>query len=221
MQVARVLMAEQVLAGRHRRRIEFGQRRLQRVVERIAGLLVPEQRILPQHLGVGDRGFQIEAAVGVDGELRVLADLLQHGLDALAVLGDRRAADLHLHDVVAAVEIAAHLAAQRRQVLARDNSSRRRHRRTRADWPRGRGARPAAETAACPRSWPPRPTPPCRWCRPRPSARHGRRAFRWTSSRPRPCPGSRLSPAGIEQRLRIGLPAAAARKRSRISPPCP
>ena len=30
-QVARILVAEQVLAGRHRRRIEFGERRLQRV----------------------------------------------------------------------------------------------------------------------------------------------------------------------------------------------
>ena len=53
------------------------------------------------------------------GELRVLADLLQHGLDPLAVFRDRGAADLHLHDVVAAIEIAAHFAAQRRQILAR------------------------------------------------------------------------------------------------------
>ncbi len=64
------------------------------------------------------RGLEIEAAVGVDGELRVLADLLQHRLDARAVVVDRRAADLHLHDVVAAIEIAAHLGAQRRQILA-------------------------------------------------------------------------------------------------------
>ena len=70
-QVARVLMREQVLAGRHRARIELGERGLQRVVERIAGLLVPEQRIVAQHLGVGDRGLEVEAAVGVDRELRL------------------------------------------------------------------------------------------------------------------------------------------------------
>ena len=46
------------------------------------------------------------------------ADLGQHGFDAAAVLGERRAADLHLDDGVAAVEIAAHLGAQRRVVLA-------------------------------------------------------------------------------------------------------
>src|SRR6185437_1762122 len=39
-QVARILVAEQILAGRHRRRIELGERRLQRVVERVARLLV-------------------------------------------------------------------------------------------------------------------------------------------------------------------------------------
>ena len=70
-QVARVLMAEQVLAGRHRARIELGERGLQMVVERIAGFLVPEQRIVAQHLGVGDRGLEIEAAVGIDRELRL------------------------------------------------------------------------------------------------------------------------------------------------------
>src|SRR5689334_20033594 len=53
-EIARVLMAEQVFAGRHRRGIELRERGLERVVEGIAGLLVPEQRIVPQHLGVGD-----------------------------------------------------------------------------------------------------------------------------------------------------------------------
>ena len=36
--------------------------------------------------------------------------MLQHGLDAPAVLGQRRAADLHLHHRVAAIEVALHLA---------------------------------------------------------------------------------------------------------------
>src|SRR6266481_3830848 len=84
-EVARILMAEQVFAGRHRSGIEFRQRRLELEIERIAGLLVPEQRIFAQHLGVGDRGLKVEPAVGVDGELRLAADFLEHGLDALAV----------------------------------------------------------------------------------------------------------------------------------------
>ena len=70
-QVAGVLVREQVLAGRHRAGIELGQRRLQRVVERIADLLVPEQRVVAQHLGVGDGGLEVEAPVGVDRELRL------------------------------------------------------------------------------------------------------------------------------------------------------
>ena len=80
-QVARVLMAEQVLPSRHRAGIEIGERRLQLVVERIARLLVPEQRIVAQHLGIGDRGFEIEAPVGIDRKLRILADLGEHRFD--------------------------------------------------------------------------------------------------------------------------------------------
>ena len=41
-EIPRVLMAEQILAGRHRRGIEFGERRLQREIEGVAGFLVPE-----------------------------------------------------------------------------------------------------------------------------------------------------------------------------------
>jgi predicted amidohydrolase len=50
--------------------------------------------------------------------LRLAADLLEHRLDARAIFRNRRATDLHLDDIVAAVEVAAHLAAQRRQILA-------------------------------------------------------------------------------------------------------
>ena len=117
-EIARILMAEQVLAGRHRTRIEFGERRLQGKVERIAGFLVPEQRIVAQHPGIGDRGLEVEPAVGVDRELRLTADFIQHRLDTRAIFRDWCAADLHLDDVVAAVEIAAHLAAQRGEILA-------------------------------------------------------------------------------------------------------
>src|SRR5205085_8460419 len=51
------------------------------------------------------------------GKLRLVADFLQDRLDALAVFGNWRTADLHLDDVVAAVEITAHLPAQRGQIL--------------------------------------------------------------------------------------------------------
>jgi hypothetical protein len=71
-QVAGVLVAEQVLARRHRPGVELGQRRLQRVVERVAGLLVPEQRVVAEHPGVGDRRLEVEAAVGVDASRRRL-----------------------------------------------------------------------------------------------------------------------------------------------------
>ena len=118
-EVAGVLVREQVLARRHGAGVELGQGRLQRVVEGIADLLVPEQRVVAQHLGIGDGGLEVEAPVGVDRELRLRADLGEHRLDAAPVLGEGCAADLHLDDVVAAVEIAAHLGPQRRVVLAR------------------------------------------------------------------------------------------------------
>ena len=134
-QVARILVAEQVLAGRHRPRIELGQRRLQLVVQRIAGFLVPEQRILAQHPGVVDRGCEIEAAVGIDRQSRVVADLLQHRLDAAAILGDasrRRSSSSPRcsrdRDSCASRHTAPHRP-------CRDSSSRRRHRRRRADRP--------------------------------------------------------------------------------------
>ena len=112
-QVARILMAEEVFAGGHGSGVELGERGLQRKVERVARLLVPEERIVAQHLGVGDRGLEIEAAIGVHGELGGRADLSEHRLDTLAVVGEFRAADLHLDDGVPAVQVAAHLGAQR------------------------------------------------------------------------------------------------------------
>ena len=45
-QVAGVLVAEEVFAGGHRAGIEFRQRCLEMEVERVAGLLVPEERIV-------------------------------------------------------------------------------------------------------------------------------------------------------------------------------
>ena len=69
--------------------------------------------ILAQTIAV----LQIEAAVGVNRELGVLADLLKNRL-SLAVSSIGRAADLHLHDIVATIEVAAHLATQHGEVLA-------------------------------------------------------------------------------------------------------
>jgi hypothetical protein len=84
---------------------------LKGVVEGIADLLIPEQRVLTQHLRVGDAGLKIETSICIDGKPRLRADLLQHGLDPSTVFVDRRSADLHLHHVVAAIEIAAHFRA--------------------------------------------------------------------------------------------------------------
>src|SRR5215207_6034887 len=117
-QVAGVLMAKQVLAGGHRPRIELGQRRLQREVQGIANLLVPEQRILAQHLGVSDALLQRQAPVRIDRELSLAIQLLQHSLDAGLVLGDA-VADLHLDHVVSAIEIAPHLGPQFVEAFAR------------------------------------------------------------------------------------------------------
>ena len=117
-QIAGVLVREEVFSRRHRTGIEVRDGGLEGIVERIADLLIPEQRVLAQHLGIGDAGLEIEATVGIDGELGIGPDLLEHGLDAAAVLANRRAADLHLHDVVAAVQVAAHFRLQRGVVLA-------------------------------------------------------------------------------------------------------
>ena len=57
-QVARILHREQVLAGRHRLVVVAAQGGLQLEVERVARLLVPEQIVLAQRLGVGDRRYR-------------------------------------------------------------------------------------------------------------------------------------------------------------------
>ena len=112
-------MAEQILAGGHRSGIKLRQCRLQCKVQRVARFLIPEQRIVAQRLGVGDGGFQVETAVGIDGEPRILADFGEHGFDAPPVLGNVGAADFHFDHAVAAVEVTAHFIAQRLQILAR------------------------------------------------------------------------------------------------------
>ena len=219
-QIARVLVAEQVLAGRHRPRIELGERGLQLIVERIARLLVPEQRIVAQHLGVGDRRSPDRS--GRSRRPRAAPASRSPRAPPRCGGGPRRSARRRSSSSRRCSRGRDSRASRRaaRRCPCRDSSSRRPHRRRRADWPRGPCAPPAGGTAACRRSSPPRPRSPCRWCRPPPSARRGRRAFRWSSSPPRSCAdrgcrrcrSSRLS--GSASRMR-------SRNRSRISPPWP
>src|SRR3984957_4002392 len=70
-QVARVLMAEQVFSRSHWAGVELSQRGLQRIVERVSRLLVPEEWILAQHLGVRNRGLKIEAPIRIHRKLRL------------------------------------------------------------------------------------------------------------------------------------------------------
>jgi len=53
------------------------------------------------------------------GKTRRVADFCEHGFEAAAILFDRRAADLHLDDVIAALDIGAHFRAQCAEILAR------------------------------------------------------------------------------------------------------
>jgi hypothetical protein len=64
-QVAGVLDREQVLAGRQWSGVGGRDLGVQRVVERVDRLLVPEQVVGRQRLGVRQRGVPVEAAVGV------------------------------------------------------------------------------------------------------------------------------------------------------------
>ena len=90
-------MAEQVLSGSHRTGIELSQSGQKLVVEGIARFFVPKQRVIAEHFRVRNRRLQVETPIGVDGQLRFAADLLQHRLDPLAIFFQRRAAYLHLH----------------------------------------------------------------------------------------------------------------------------
>jgi hypothetical protein len=99
--------------------VVVAQRGLQLVVERVAGFLVPEQVVARERLGIGDGGVQVEAAVGVDAQALAVLQDGQHRVDAAQVVVQRRAADLHLHHRVAAIEVLAHLVLQLAVVLAR------------------------------------------------------------------------------------------------------
>ena len=117
-QVAEVLHREQVLAGGDGHGGGFAQHGVGLVVERIDRLLEPAQPIGLHGPRVGQRGVEVEAAVGIDGEVLAAAGDLEHPLDALEVVGQRRAADLHLQEAVAELAAAAHLVLQALLLLA-------------------------------------------------------------------------------------------------------
>ena len=78
--------------------VVLGDGRVERVVQRVADLLVPEQVVGLDGPAVLQRGLQVEAAVDVDRQPRAVAvEDLEDRLDALEVLGQVGAADLHLH----------------------------------------------------------------------------------------------------------------------------
>ncbi len=72
-----------------------------------------------QRLRVLDGGVEIEAAVGVDGKFLAVTEHAQNRINATQIFVERSAANLLLHDRVAAVEIAAHFVFQLPVVLAR------------------------------------------------------------------------------------------------------
>ena len=219
-QIARVLMAEQVFAGRHRAGIEFGERRLQLEVERDRRL--PRTRTADSRAASWRRRSRSPDRSGRWRRPRAAPGCRSPSAPPRCARGLPRSARRRSSSSRRCSRDRDSRASRRAAPTdpCRDSSSRRRHRRTRADRRCGRDARPAGGTAACPRSWPPRPTPPCRWCRPRPSARHGRPAFRSTSSPPRPCRDRdcrRRRRAAISDRP----PVMRGAKRSRIRPPWP
>jgi len=72
-EVARVVYGEEILASRQRRRVGATKRRLGRIVERIARLLVPLQTIGSQRLAVGYCGRLVETPVGIDRQAAPVA----------------------------------------------------------------------------------------------------------------------------------------------------
>ena len=109
----RASWTEQILPGRDRAAVVLREDRVEAVVERVADLLVPEQAVGLDGPAVIQGGLQIEAAVHIDRQPgSVAVEDLQDGLDALEIIGEVGAADLHLHHRVAHIEEAAHLVLQ-------------------------------------------------------------------------------------------------------------
>ena len=182
-QVAGVLQGEQVLPGGDPAAVVLGDGRVERVVERVADLLVPEQVVGLDGPGVLQGGLQVEPAVDVDRQPRAVAvEDVQHGLDALEVLGRgrRRRSSSSPRGSPGRGTGASRPAGPAGACPGR--SSRRRRRRTpsrRAA--RRRSGRTGTGTAAGRRSWRPGRTAPCPARRPRRSVHRGRRASRCSS----------------------------------------
>src|SRR3546814_19112304 len=86
-------MREEVLAGGYRQVVMARKPGLERVIERIARFLVPEQIVGLEAFRIGKGGFEIEAPVGVDREPPPFADHVDHGFDAGDVFLERRSAE--------------------------------------------------------------------------------------------------------------------------------
>src|SRR3954453_6313131 len=117
-EIAGVLVREQVLARRHRPVVVAREHGLELEIERVACLLVPEHAVGVQRLRVGDRGVE-EPAVRVDRDAGRRAHHLDRRLKPAQVLVERGAADLHLADRVAPVEVAPELVLQTFQAFLR------------------------------------------------------------------------------------------------------
>ena len=100
-------------------RVDAGDLGEQREVERIARLLEPAQAERRKPARISKRVGAIEFRIGVDRELRARRQDRFDRLDAGEIVGERHAADLHLHHGVAGVEMAAHLVLQILGGLAR------------------------------------------------------------------------------------------------------
>src|SRR5262249_56180053 len=107
-EVLHVLRREQVLAGRNGLRVDAGDLGKERKVERIARLLEPTQLEWRKRTRIGERLRARELRIGIDRKLGAVAEDLLHRLDPAYVVGERQAADLHLHHGIAGVEMAAH-----------------------------------------------------------------------------------------------------------------
>src|SRR4029077_20573492 len=100
-----VLHREKVFTGGHGPWVVRSKLRLQIVVERVTWFFVPAKLIRFERAGIHTRSVQVEAAIGVYGELiRGLQDF-EDCFDATQIFGQWGSADLHLHDGITKIKI--------------------------------------------------------------------------------------------------------------------
>src|SRR5258708_4145587 len=95
----------------------LGKLRLQRVIERVPGFLVPEQPVGFNRFSVSDRSLEIETAIRVNGQTCSITHDFEHGFDAANVLGQWRASDFHFYHPIAKVPVTLHLRLERGHVF--------------------------------------------------------------------------------------------------------